>query len=1201
MNANPARAKEIFVAALKRPPEQWDAYLDEVAGNDAQLRQRVHDLLQAHAQADSFLESPAPHLDATVEESVGAGPGTVIGPYKLLEQIGEGGMGLVFVAEQLQPVRRQVALKLIKPGMDTREVIRRFEAERQALALMDHPNIARVLDAGATEQGRPYFVMELVYGIPITQFCDDNRLTPRQRLELFLPICQAVQHAHTKGIIHRDLKPSNLLVSRHEGTALVKVIDFGVAKAVGQPLTDTPVYTHFLQLIGTPLYMSPEQAGLSGLDIDTRSDIYALGVLLYELLTGTTPFDQTRLRDVGFDEIRRIIREEEPPRPSTRISTLGPAAATVSAQRQSDPKRLSRLCRGELDWMVMKALEKDRGRRYETASAFAADVQRYLHDEPVQACPPSAWYRFGKFARRNKARLTVAVGLLVALLAAGAGWWWLARLEADQREEVARQEAERREEVARLEGRDRQAIQTALEQAEQFLLQARWPEAEAALSQAERRLAAGGADDLKQRLRQARDNLRLVQRLDDIRLQAATLVDGKWNPRRAGPAYAAAFQEHGLDVLAGEEAELAQRIGMSPVKQHLVAALEDWADLSDGKTLARLLAVARRADPDALRNQFRDPAVWQDRQKLTEQACEANVEQLSPGLLQIIAYRLHRLGGPGLELLERGQRRYPEDFWLNFQLAHALKTKKPTPWDVVVGCYQAALAVRPRAAAVWNNLGLALQAKGDLDGAIAAFKRAITLDAKGVAAHSNLGAALAVKGDLDGAIAQTNQAIAVDPKDPGAHYNLGKVLHMKGDQDGAIAAYQKALAFNPRYALAHSNLGTELYAKRDVAGAIAEYRKAIALDPKCAEAHYNLGLALMKERDLDGAIAAFKKASALDPQDAEAHCNLGAGLLFKQDLDGAIAAFHKALALNPKYATAHSNLGVALVRKGDLDGAIAACKKAIVFVPKDAEAHYNLGVALARKGDLDGAIAACKKAIAIDSKFARAHVDLGQALLKEGHFAEARAATKRALELLPAGQHLHQMASQQLRQCDQLLKLDAKLAAVLQGKAKPHDAAEQLALADFCDEFKKCYAAAARFYAEAFKAEPKLAENLRQPHRYNAACAAALAGCGQGNDATQLDTQERLRWCRQALAWLRADLALWTKVLNSDDPQARATARQELTHWQRDPDLAGLRDLSRLVQWPKAERESCLDLWADVSATLARVTPKVKEVAPDKR
>jgi WD40 repeat protein/serine/threonine protein kinase len=414
----------LFCGALERPSAgERAAYLDAACGTDAELRARIEALLRAHEQAGGFLREDVEVRDprATTDDPVGERPGMVIGPYKLLEQIGEGGFGVVFLAEQQSPVRRKVALKVLKPGMDTRQVVARFEAERQALALMDHPNIAKVHDGGATASGRPYFVMELVKGLPITDFCDQGRLTPRQRLELFLPVCRAVQHAHQKGIIHRDLKPSNVLVSRHDTTPVVKVIDFGVAKALGQELTDKTLFTGIAQMVGTPLYMSPEQAGMSDLDIDTRSDIYSLGVLLYELLSGTTPFDQERLRAAGYDEIRRIIREEEPLRPSTRVGTLGPAAVTVSANRQSDPKKLGQLMRGELDWIALKALEKDRNRRYESASALAADVQRYLNDEPVLACPPSAWYRLRKLARRNKrALVTVSAFALAALIGVGA-------------------------------------------------------------------------------------------------------------------------------------------------------------------------------------------------------------------------------------------------------------------------------------------------------------------------------------------------------------------------------------------------------------------------------------------------------------------------------------------------------------------------------------------------------------------------------------------------------------------------------------------------------------------------------------------------------------------------------------------------------------------------------------------------------------
>jgi Tfp pilus assembly protein PilF len=366
--------------------------------------------------------------------------GDRIGRYKLLEQIGEGGCGVVYVAEQDQPVRRRVALKVIKLGMDTRQVIARFEAERQALALMDHPNIAKVLDGGATETGRPFFVMELVKGVPITRYCDENRLSTQDRLKLFIQVCQAIQHAHQKGIIHRDIKPSNILVADHDGVGAPKVIDFGIAKATtDQPLTDKTLYTAIEQFIGTPAYMSPEQAKLSGLDIDTRSDIYSLGVLLYELLTGRTPFDVRRLIDGGLDEIRRIIREEEPPRPSTRLSTLEAAEQTTIARcRQSEPPKLVHLVRGDLDWIVMKTLEKDRNRRYETANGLAMDLRRFLEGEPIFARPPSGLYRCRKLVQRNKLVFAAAGAVAVALLLGlSSSTWLLIRERAAHRRSVA--------------------------------------------------------------------------------------------------------------------------------------------------------------------------------------------------------------------------------------------------------------------------------------------------------------------------------------------------------------------------------------------------------------------------------------------------------------------------------------------------------------------------------------------------------------------------------------------------------------------------------------------------------------------------------------------------------------------------------------------------------------------------------------------
>jgi WD40 repeat protein/serine/threonine protein kinase len=425
MSHEETKVEAVFMRAMEFcSPQERSAYLNEACAGDDELRRRVERMLTAQPQLGRFLDQNAAGMVLTNDQPVTERPGTQIGPYKLLQQIGEGGMGVVYMAEQTEPIARRVALKIIKPGMDTRQVIARFEAERQALAMMDHVNIARVLDVGTTESGRPYFVMELVHGVPITKYCDDNRLTPRQRLELFVPVCQAIQHAHQKGIIHRDIKPSNVMVTLYDGKPVPKVIDFGVAKATEQKLTERTLFTQYGTMVGTLEYMSPEQAEMSALGVDTRSDIYSLGVLLYELLTGNTPLTHKRMKERAHAEILRMIKEEEPQKPSTRLSDSGEALASISAQRHMEPAKLSKLMRGELDWIVMKTLEKDRGRRYETASSFAADVQRYLDDEPVQACPPSAGYRFRKFARRNKGPVLAASLVLAALVIGIVGTTW---------------------------------------------------------------------------------------------------------------------------------------------------------------------------------------------------------------------------------------------------------------------------------------------------------------------------------------------------------------------------------------------------------------------------------------------------------------------------------------------------------------------------------------------------------------------------------------------------------------------------------------------------------------------------------------------------------------------------------------------------------------------------------------------------------
>ncbi|HEU6448727.1 MAG TPA: serine/threonine-protein kinase [Verrucomicrobiae bacterium] len=467
------RAEEVFCAALDLTPQERGAYLDRVCRNDPGLRAGVERMLLRQSRADDFFKGTQAAINiAQIAEELDAGPPPTlpqdfpaeeekqVSSYKLLQKIGEGGCGVVYMAEQEKPVRRRVALKIIKLGMDTKSVIARFDAERQALAMMDHPNIARVLEAGATKSGRPYFVMELVRGTKITELSDVNNYDLRQRLEMFIQVCQAVQHAHQKGIIHRDIKPSNILVTMRDGVPVPKVIDFGIAKATGgERLTDLTVFTAYEQFIGTPAYMSPEQAEMSEMDIDTRSDIYSLGVLLYELMTGRQPFDQKELLQAGLSEMRRTLREREPLRPSTKVAGLNADELTQTAMhRRIEPPRLRLLLKGDLDWIVMKALEKDRKRRYQTANALAADVQRYLDNEPVVARPPSRLYRFQKLVRRNRAVFISAAAVSLALVAGFGTSTWLffkerqARIEAQrgrEAEALLRRKAEAREIIAR--------------------------------------------------------------------------------------------------------------------------------------------------------------------------------------------------------------------------------------------------------------------------------------------------------------------------------------------------------------------------------------------------------------------------------------------------------------------------------------------------------------------------------------------------------------------------------------------------------------------------------------------------------------------------------------------------------------------------------------------------------------------------------
>jgi tetratricopeptide (TPR) repeat protein len=1030
MSAAAEQAKSIFLRAVEIAGAERGAYLDSACGANTALRREVEELLGHHSGLGSFLETPAVESDTggyvpgTVREAV-EGPGTVIGPYKLLEQLGEGGMGTVWMAQQTEPVKRLVALKLIKAGMDSRQVIARFEAERQALALMDHPNIAKVLDAGTTPTGRPYFVMELVKGVPLTHYCDEHRLTPRQRLELFIPVCQAIQHAHQKGIIHRDIKPSNVLVALYDGKAVPRVIDFGVAKAAGQSLTDKTLVTGFGNIVGTLEYMSPGQAEVNQLDIDTRSDIYSLGVLLYELLAGSPPFTRKELEKAGMLEMLRVIREQEPTKPSTRLSTTE-GLPTLAANRGTEPAKLTKLVRGELDWIVMKALEKDRNRRYESANGFAMDIQRYLADEPVLACPPSTWYRLGKFARRNRSRLAMASVVAVALLfvvsisAASVGW---ALRDQQVRQEAVEQEASQ-----------------ALNQAEAGCRAGRWPEAEAEVKRARTLLGKGGGLALRSRLERLEADVQLGVRLEEIHLSRADVVkDNLFDQAGAAAAYTRAFREYGLPVLEGQLDEAVGRIQTSAIREALLAALDDWAGTQRESSphWTRLLSVAQAADDNHGRRRCRAALLRQDLAELKRQATATEVLNQAPATLVMLSNVLARHDrAAAVTLLRRAQQRYPAHFWLNHQLALQLDNLVPARRDEAIGFYRAAVALRPDSPGAHFNLGLAFKRKGWLDEASAAFLQAIRCKPDYAEAHHTLGDILSDKGLLEQAIASYRKAIVLKPNYADTHNNLGNALRDKGKMDEAIACYRKAIALDPRYSPAHNGLGLALYGKGKVDEAIACYRKAIDLGPKGPPAHVNLGTALKNQGKLEEAVACFKKALELDPKyspahnglglaltaqgkveeaiaclrkaiefdpkNAQAHANLGNALRGKGQLDEAIECQRQAIALDPKYANAHYNLGSALKDKGKVDEAIECYKKAIELVPKYTEAHDGLGVVLCDvKRDYDGAIACFHQAIDLDPKYAKAYCNLGVALSGKGKKDEAIECYQRAIALDP--------------------------------------------------------------------------------------------------------------------------------------------------------------------------------------------------------
>ena len=1088
---------------LRRFPQYADAL---------RLQLEFHRAVSSGSAGPTALNPDAPTV-VRDEPGRGAGAAPAVPGYELHGRLGHGGMGDVWLGRDAR-LGRDVAVKVLKDELSGRpNLVRRFIEEAQVASQLAHPAIPPVHELGALPDGRPFFAMKVVKGHTLADLLDARR-DPAEDLPRFVGIfeqvCQAVAFAHSKKVIHRDLKPANVMVGAF---GEVQVMDWGLAKvqtrapaAEELPARESVVETvrssdvedatQAGSVLGTYAYMPPEQARGEVWWLDERCDVFGLGAILCEILTGQPPYGGT------LEQTRVQARQGQVARALERLAACGADGELVELARQC----LSPRAEGR---------PANAGAVAEALTAYLAAVQERLRLAEVERAAAQA--RAAEERKRRRVALALAAAVL-ALVAVGAGGGlWVQHQAAERREEQARRDAERR-----------QTVESALEKAAALRQQARRGEARAVLDQARQVLGDAGPADLRRRLEEADAELVLVNSLDVIRQHRATWVEGHLDTRTPALGYAAAFKEAGLGEPGDDEGAVAQRVRASRVAGPLIAALDDWAAVAqDLVTAAWLLGVARRADPDPWRDRFRDPAVRGDRQALRALADDAlrdggaRLDGLSPQGLAALGALLGG-GAEAVPLLRAAQRRHPDDFWLSLLLANAFRNVRQD--EEAVAYYRIAVALRP-----------------------------------------------------DSGV---------------ANYNLGIVLRERHDVDGALAAFRRAAEFGPEDASAHSGLGSTLQDNKDLDGAVAEFRRAIDLDPRNAKIHNNLGLALEAKRDLDGAIAAYRKALELDPQLAQAHGNLGNALRAKGDLDGAVAACRRAIELDAKLPGAYSNLGNALLARKDRDGAIAAYRRAIELDPKDAKAHSNLGIALYNKGEVEGAIAAFRQAISLDPKFALAHGALSEALLLQGRFAEAREATRRCLELLPEGEPLRRFASQQLRECERLAALDEKLPAVLAGRAEAAGAAELFDLAHFCWHHKHWHLAAARLYADAFAADSPPPADPRLQQLYDAACSAARAADGQGQDARPLPDKERRMLRRQALAWLRDDLAAYRKLAERDAAAGKQLVRERMQHWQRDADLASVRDPQALGQLPEDERRQWHQLWEEVATLLKKVEQK---------
>ncbi len=797
-----------------------DKYIDSICGDDQDLAERIRKLWKARQQPDSLLETIDQPSDSSNQDPADLRDqcGEVIGNYKLLQVIGEGGFGLVYLAEQQQPVRRQVALKVIKPGMDSKAVVARFEAERQALAMMDHPGIATVLDGGSFEIGagvrsshRPYFVMELVKGIPITEYCDRNQLNNRERMNLFKDVCDAVQHAHQKGIIHRDIKPSNVMVTLHDGKPVVKVIDFGVAKATHQRLTEKTMFTEYGQMIGTPQYMSPEQAEMSGLDIDTRSDIYSLGVLLYELLTGSTPLEAKRIREAGFAEMQRLIREEEPQKPSTRISTAGEQLTALAKHRSVSPERLNRDLRGDLDWIVMCALEKDRRHRYQTASDFARDVERCLQHQPVAAVRRSHFYTIRKFIQRNRKAVifgTAAgvVFLVIAVLSIES----IIEIQNRHQRELNQNSAKMNEAIAKTEVLLDRAVESPPGDDRAWLVaKASCDRIRDLLEKPLYKPTESKALAALKEYETEEFNRQLAEQIETVVIAGATRLDlESWVQMERD--FQKLFLKQGIDFEKQTPAEIANIIKAHPASGQLVDGLELWIGtkghighlggaVANRESMQPFADAILAADEDSFRSGIRKMYYVPGPKSLAD--IEAfrkgvNLDDYSVRTLSWLASVYHMVGEKeqAEAVMREALMREPDNVMTNYD--YALSLQSQGSWDLAIRYYLRCVALRPNVSGVWQCLGVAHFNLKEYADARQALEEAVKLNANHAPTRTDLAEVLLETKDLKSAEEHAAEATRINPDYGLAYLILGRAQMLQGNLERAQKNLEKAIQFN---------------------------------------------------------------------------------------------------------------------------------------------------------------------------------------------------------------------------------------------------------------------------------------------------------------------------------------------------------------------------------------------------------------------